>query len=100
MSTRFAIFKKDVPIKTDEHGAIVYPENKVFDNYSEQFEPAYEEGKDYREVAYISSNGCFWVDQTMDILSWYLPDDTPVYPLDNTAQGIYTIGDLKREIEK
>ena len=27
-----------------------------------------------------------------------LPDDTSVIPLDNSAQGIYTIGDIKREI--
>jgi len=25
-----------------------------------------------------------------------LPDETPVYPLDNSAQGIFTIGDIKK----
>jgi hypothetical protein len=30
----------------------------------------------------------------------FLDDSIPVYPLDNTAQGIYTIGDLKKEINK
>ena len=25
-----------------------------------------------------------------------LPDNTLVFPLDNTAQGIYTIGDIKQ----
>ena len=32
-------------------------------------------------------------------LAHLLPDDTPVIPLDNTAQGIYTIGDIKKEME-
>jgi hypothetical protein len=27
-----------------------------------------------------------------------LPDDTPVIPLDNSAQGIYTIGDIRKEV--
>lgn len=29
-----------------------------------------------------------------------LPDDTNVIPTDNTAQGIYTIGDIRTHIEK
>jgi len=28
-----------------------------------------------------------------------LPDETPVIPLDNSAQGIYTIGDIKDHIK-
>lgn len=28
-----------------------------------------------------------------------LPDDTEVIPLDNTAQGIFTIGDIKKQIK-
>lgn len=27
-----------------------------------------------------------------------LPDNTPVVPMDNDAQGIFTIGDIKKEI--
>jgi len=27
-----------------------------------------------------------------------LPDDTPVIPLDNSAQGIYTIGDIRKAV--
>ena len=30
-----------------------------------------------------------------DELAEMLPDNTPVEPLDNTAQGIYTIADIK-----
>ena len=29
-----------------------------------------------------------------------LPDETEVEPLDNSAQGIYTIGDLRKKIDK
>ena len=31
-------------------------------------------------------------------LAEMLPSDTPVIPLDNTAQGIYTIGDIEDKI--
>lgn len=30
----------------------------------------------------------------------FLPDETKVEALDNTAQGIYTIGDIKKAISK
>jgi len=30
----------------------------------------------------------------------FLDDSIPVYSLDNTAQGIYTIGDLKKEFNE
>ena len=33
-------------------------------------------------------------------LAHLLPDDTEVEPLDNSAQGIYTIGDIKEAIIK
>ncbi len=33
-------------------------------------------------------------------LGEYLPDNTPVIPIDNTAQGIHTIGDIKKEVDK
>jgi hypothetical protein len=32
----------------------------------------------------------------MNSLANRLPDNTLVFPLDNTAQGIYTIGDIKK----
>ena len=49
---------------------------------------------DYVEVAF-RSNGMRFI----NALAHLLPDDTPVIPLDNTAQGVHTIGDVKREIE-
>jgi len=50
---------------------------------------------DIVEVAF-RSNGMRFI----NALAHLLPDDTLVIPLDNTAQGVYTIGDVKREIEE
>lgn len=47
------------------------------------------------EVAF-RSNGMRFIND----LAWLLEDDIPVFPLDNTAQGVHTIGDIKKEIEK
>lgn len=33
-------------------------------------------------------------------LAQLLKDDTKVIPMDNSAQGIHTIGDIRKEIEK
>jgi hypothetical protein len=33
-------------------------------------------------------------------LAKMLPDDTRVYALDNTQQGVFTIGDIKNLIKK
>jgi len=51
---------------------------------------------DYIEVAFRGNgSGMRWTND----LAPFLPDDLKVYPLDNTAQGIYTIGDIKKEIQ-
>lgn len=47
------------------------------------------------EVAF-RSNGMRFTNELAHLLS----DDTPVIALDNTPQGVYTIGDVKKEIEK
>ena len=47
------------------------------------------------EVAF-RSNGIRWKHP----LAQLLPDDTKVIPLDNSAQGIYTIRDIKDDINK
>ena len=49
---------------------------------------------DIVEVAF-RSNGMRFI----NALAHLLPDDTPVIPLDNTSQGVHTIGDVKREVE-
>ena len=47
------------------------------------------------EVAF-RSNGMRFTNS----IAHLLPDDTPVIALDNTPQGVYTIGDIKRAIDK
>ena len=47
------------------------------------------------EVAF-RSNGMRFTNS----IAHLLPDDTPVIALDNTPQGVYTIGDIKVAIEK
>ena len=49
---------------------------------------------DVVEVAF-RSNGMRFINP----LAHLLPDDTPVIALDNTPQGIHTIGDIKKAIE-
>lgn len=48
------------------------------------------------KIAFRSSNGIYFKNR----IAHLLPDDFPVIPLDNTAQGIFTIGDIKKEIKK
>ncbi len=48
-------------------------------------------------IAFRSNDGSmYWKIQIAQLL----PDDLEVIPLDNTAQGIFTIGDIKREISE
>ena len=56
---------------------------------------AVETSEDTIEVAF-RSNGMRFINKLAELL----PDDTPVFPTDNTAQGVYTIGDVKKEIKK
>ena len=46
----------------------------------------------FDKVFFRSMNNSRWLNPLAD----KLPDNTLVFPLDNTAQGIYTIGDIKQ----
>ena len=50
---------------------------------------------DIIEVAFRSKSIVF-----TNPLAALLPDDTEVIPMDNTAQGIFTIGDIKNSMIK
>lgn len=80
MSTIFAIFK--IPVQTNELGEII----------SEYM------ADDYVEIAVRGSSGIYW-SSAFQVAEFALKDSVPVYPLDNTAQGIFTIGDIKKEIK-
>lgn len=47
------------------------------------------------EIAFRSSYGFVW----KNALAPFLPPETKVYPLDNTPQGIYTIGDIIEDMK-
>jgi hypothetical protein len=49
-------------------------------------------------IAFRSSNGVVWKGD-MQVLNKYIDDNVRVYAKTNSAQGIYTIGDLRKEIE-
>jgi len=81
MSTLFGISIRKVDIELGD-------ENGIYDYISEDF---------FQDVAVRSNSGKLrWVMALAD----ELPDDTRVYALDNSQQGIYTIGDIKNEINK
>lgn len=78
MSTKFGVIKKEYQDQINR-GII------TFDQLDED---------DFIEVAF-RSRGVRWTNELAPLLS----DEIKVYPLDNTAQGIYTIGDIRDEIE-
>jgi predicted transport protein len=80
MSTKFGIPSREIDIELGD-------ENGIFDYISEDF---------FQDVAFRNNRGKIsWIMALAD----ELPDDTKVYALDNSQQGIYTIGDIKKEIE-
>jgi len=58
---------------------------------------AYEKGESFEvEVAFRSSRGMRWLEP----LAQLLPDDTEVVPLDNSPQGVFTIGDIRKKVNQ
>lgn len=83
MSTVFAIIKQELLSKTSQ-------EKDFLDIKSE----------DCIEIAFRSNRGNIYWCNRFHILLDYLPEDTKVFALDNSAQGIYTISDLKKEFNE
>jgi len=54
----------------------------------------YEDGEEVEVNVAFRSNGVRWLDP----LAHLLPDDTEVIAVDNSPQGIYTIGDIRKKI--
>jgi hypothetical protein len=81
MSTIFGIPKREVPIELGD-------ENGIFDYINEDF---------FIDVAFRENGGkMIW----LNLIARVLPNSIKVYALDNSQQGIYTIGDIKNEIKK
>jgi len=73
----------------------VHRENKIIKLVDDCLSEDYENWDEFIEVAYRGNSGLFiWKNE----LSHLLPHETKVYPLDNSAQGIYTISDIICEI--
>lgn len=78
MSTTFGIFKSRP--KTNGHGELTESDRHI----------------PHTIIAY-RSNGIRFNSMLEPIIN-QLSDDVEVYPLDNSPQGIYTIGDIRKEI--
>jgi len=55
----------------------------------------YEDGEEVEVKVAFRSNGVRWLEP----LAQLLPDDTEVIAIDNSPQGIYTIGDIKNKVK-
>ncbi len=82
MSTVFGILKEGLDITkiVDENGE-VYPYIDLDYCFTEVF---------------FRGGYSYWVRE----FAGELPDEIKVYPLDNSAQGIYTIGDCRKHLEE
>lgn len=81
MSTEFAVYRGKEKVETDEDGNIT---NEILLHWSQ-----------FLRVAVRPNSGSMrWT----NVLAELLPDETRVYPLDNSAQGIFTIKDIKESI--
>jgi len=83
MSTTFAIHKLGNSIVLEDD---YLPDDDIFGDDDDDV---------FIKVAFRGSSGIRWSNE----VAKFLPDDLKVYPLDNSAQGIYTIGDIKKEIK-
>jgi hypothetical protein len=76
MSTTFGIPRKPIDIELgDEDGVFYYIDTDIFE-----------------EVWFRGMGRSRWLSD----IAKSLPDDTRVYALDNSQQGVFTIGDIKR----
>lgn len=83
MSTTFGVHRLNDRIKL------------VDDELPEEYFEGGKIEKEFIEVAIRGKSGYIrWKNE----LAPFLSNEHPVYPLDNTAQGIYTIGDIKRKM--
>lgn len=80
MSTTFGIPEREVNIELGD-------ENGIFDYINKDF---------FDSIAIRGDNGEIRLYRNIT----FIPDDTRVYALNNSQQGIYTIGDIKKQINK
>ena len=81
MSTIFGIPQRQV-----ELNKLVDEDNELYDYIDTSF---------FEKVFYRGTHS-----RWLNPLSDKLPDDTRIFPLDNSAQGIYTIGDARKFLKE
>lgn len=81
MSTTFGIPRRTVDVR------------KLCDDEGELLD--YVDTSFFEKVFYRSMNNSRWLNS----IAHLLPDDTMVWPLDNSAQGIYNIGQIKKFLQ-
>ena len=82
MSTTFGILRIDI-----DHNKLIDEDGELLEYISDNiFEP----------IFFRSMNNCKWLNS----IAKHISDDTKVYALDNSAQGVYTIKDLKELLER
>jgi hypothetical protein len=81
MSTTFGIPQRQV-----ELNKLVDEDGEIYDYIDTSF---------FLDV-FFRGNHSRWLNP----LSSRLPDDTRIFPLDNTSQGIYTIGDARKFLKE
>ena len=84
MSTTFGIPIKKVDVDLNQY-------DEVMNYYSR-----HEDDELFTNVWYRSLGNCRWLNPLAELL----PDDTKVYALDNSQQGVYTIGDIKQKMKE
>lgn len=81
MSTTFGVLKETLPIEVgDENGVFSYISADYFERVW------------FRTGSSINGKPGYWKNE----FACWLPDDTRVYALDNSQQGVNTIGDIKQ----
>jgi hypothetical protein len=83
MSTTFGIPIKKVDADLNQYDEVM---NYYF---------RHEDDELFTNVWYRSMGNCRWLNPLAELL----PDDTKVYALDNSQQGIFTIGDIKQHMK-
>ncbi len=81
MSTTFGIPQRQVDLSK-----LVDEDNELYDYIDTSF---------FEKVFYRGGYS-----RWLNPLSSRLPDDTRIFPLDNSAQGIYTIGDARKFLKE
>jgi hypothetical protein len=82
MSTTFGIPQRQV-----ELSKLVDVDNELYDYIDTSF---------FEKVFFRTMYNARWINP----LASRLPDDTRIFPLDNSAQGIHTIGDARKFLKE